>query len=126
MRLSIQGLQQAQHGMLRALRGVKPNGALGRAVQFLAAGAHRYLVTVTHVDTGAYRASHISTVEGPAQMRIFVRQNARNPRTRALVTSYAPVEEARGGEHAAYKRTVDYARSNLAPRAARILAGEVL
>lgn len=125
MRLDIRGLQEAQRGMLKAVRAVKPNGGLGRAILFLTTGAHRYLTTITHVDTGAYRASQMIQNEGPSRMRILVSPSARNPRTRALVSRYAPVEEARGGEHAAYKRTVDYARSNLAPRAAAMLISEV-
>lgn len=66
--------------------------------------AHRHLVAVTHVDTGAYRAAHRIQMS-PGRGVIFVDPGARNPRSGRRVIDYAPVEEARGSSHAAYART---------------------
>lgn len=125
MRFNITGLQETQRAMTKAVGAVKPANGLGRAVQFVGISAQRYMIGVTHVDTGAYRASQLIQYEGPARLRISVNPNARNPRTRALVSSYAPIEEGRGGDHAAYERTYNYARTALAPRAVSMLMSEL-
>jgi hypothetical protein len=109
-RLTIKGLQEAQAANLRLMAAVRPSGALGRAVQRATIAAHRYAVTLTHVDTGALRASHrmdYGTGSGWAQGRVFIDPTARNPRSRALTSRYGPVEEARGGTHRFYGRVVD-------------------
>ena len=77
---------------------------MGEALRWVLTAAHRYLVTITHVDTGAYRASHRMAVQ-ETRGSIFVDPEARNPRTQKLVREYAVVEEKRGGSHAAYGRT---------------------
>lgn len=122
---SIQGLQQAQYAALKAIRAVKPEGALGRAVKFLATGAHMRLVTLTHVDTGALRASEMIRMDDLLHYTVYNNQSARNPRSLAYVTSYASVEEARGGSHAAWQQTYEYGASVLAPRALAMVIGEL-
>jgi hypothetical protein len=103
---TIEGLQQAQDANLRVIAAMQPAGATGEATRWLLTAAHRVLVTITHVDTGAYRASHrmvLTEVRGV----IGVDEGATNPRTGKRVSSYAKIEEARGGEHAAYYRTAE-------------------
>ncbi len=121
---SIRGLQAAQRAMLKVLTAVKPEGGLGRAVLYLATSAHRILVTNTHVDTGAYRASQYVKPEGSGRYRIYIAGNTNNPRTGASPAVYGPAEEARGGSHAAYQRTFD-SGPELAARAAQYLIGEL-
>ena len=58
LKFGIEGIQEAQAACNRALAAVQPKGALGEAVRWGIAEAHRYAVVITHVDTGALRASH--------------------------------------------------------------------
>lgn len=104
--LSIAGIQEAQDLNLRIIAAFKPKGEASKVVKSMTIEAHRYLVAQTHVDTGAYRASHrikLTDVRG----EITPDAGAINPKSGKLVTAYAEVEEARGGEHAAYQRTID-------------------
>lgn len=104
--LTIKGLQELNDLNVRAIKALKPENAMGRAVKFVTMMAHSYIVKITHVHTGAYRASHRMDVDMNAgRGRVFVDPSARNPRTKELVTDYAEIEEARGGQHAAYTRT---------------------
>lgn len=106
VRTTIRGLQEAQDANLQVIAALEPSDALGQATRWVLVGVHRYLVGITHVDTGAYRASQRMEIEG-ARGSIFVDPSATNPRTGKRVTSYARHEEARGGSHAAYGRTVN-------------------
>ena len=100
--LSIEGLQalQAENArMVAALVDAEP------VLQLVAADLHRYAVSITHVDTGALRASHRMTIYATSA-EIYLDPSARNSRTGQLTAMYGPVEEARGGAHAFYARTV--------------------
>ena len=104
--LTIKGLRELQDLNIKTIHALKPNNALGRAVKFVTEMAHHYIVTITHVDSGAYRASHRMEVDlNVGRGRVFVDPSARKPRTRELVRDYAEIEESRGGSHAAYTRT---------------------
>ena len=122
--VTIKGLQQAQQAMLKLVTAVKPQGGLGRAVLYAATEAHRELVANTHVDTGAYRASQYITRESEARYRLHIADGTRNPRTGARPAVYGVVEEARGGTHAAYRRTWQQGQSILG-RAAMYLVREL-
>ena len=80
LKLSIQGVQRAQYAALQVVRAVKPEGALGRAVKFLATGAHMRLVTLTHVDTGTLRASELIRMDNLLHYTVYNNPAARNPR----------------------------------------------
>lgn len=102
--LTIEGLQEAQDLNLRVIQAFEPGGIIGEAVKSMTIDAHRYLVSITHADTGAYRASHrvkLTEIRG----EISIDPSAQNPKTGRLVSSYGFIEEARGGGHAAYGRT---------------------
>jgi hypothetical protein len=104
--LSIRGLQEAQRLNARIIAYTKPNGPLSAVVKNATARLHRYLVGITHVITGAYRASQ--RMEFADQRgRLYVDPGAVNPRTNQRPEEYAVYEENRGGEHAAYRRTAD-------------------
>ena len=125
LKLSIQGVQRAQYAALQVVRAVKPEGALGRAVKFLATGTHMRLVTLTHVDTGTLRASELIRMDNLLHYTVYNNPAARNPRSRAYAASYASIEEARGGSHAAWQQTYEYAAASLAPRALAMVIGEL-
>ena len=105
MELTIRGLQEAQKANEKVIAAVKPRGALGRAVQIGTTRVHRYAVGVSHVDTGAMRASHRMEVRGLGG-RVFLDRAARNPRGSKLTHEYGYYEHQRGGSHAFYLRTV--------------------
>lgn len=104
VKADIRGLQQAQAAMNRRIAELKPTGALGQAVQRAGLMIHRYVLGITHVDTGALRASHRVEING-TKGRIFIDPSARNPRTGAKPAIYGMIEHARGGKHAFYTRT---------------------
>lgn len=112
MRVSIRGIQQAQKANARMIAEMQPSGAAGRMIQTVLAGLHRYAVSVTHVDTGALRASHRMGLEhgffGGLRGRIFIDPAAiGNKGKRPAV--YGTFEHARGGHHAFYERTYNEA-----------------
>ena len=69
--------------------------------------------SMTHIDTGALRASHrmeFSSKGKTARALIFIDPTAVNPRTGRRVAEYGFYEHARGGSHAFYGRTFDFYR----------------
>ncbi len=99
----ITGIQEAQRANLRLMRAIKPQNGLGRGAYKATFSLHRYAVAVTHVDTGALRASHRIGQLGPAKYRIYIDPASKNPRTGELPSIYGITEHRRGGEHAFYK-----------------------
>jgi hypothetical protein len=122
--VGISGLQEAQAANLRDIQAVSPSGGLGRAVQMVALDAHRYELTLTHVDTGALRASERVEAMGAARWEIYIDPSARNPRSAGLVSSYAEVENDRGGSHAYADLTFNQAEMFVG-RAASFLLSEI-
>lgn len=114
--IGITGIQQAQEWNLRAIAALKPSGAYGRAIRDIVTMLHRYEVAITHVDTGALRASHRIEMNG-LRGRIYIDQLARNPRTGTKTSVYGEVENARGGEHAFGARTVKEAAPQVVAQA---------
>jgi hypothetical protein len=104
IKADIRGLQQAQAAMNRRIAELKPTGALGQAVKRAGLMIHRYVLGITHVDTGALRASHRIEING-TRGKIYIDPNARNPRNGAKTSVYGAIEHARGGSHAFYTRT---------------------
>lgn len=106
MRITIEGIQRTQHAVLKAAAAVKPRGALGTAVQEATLRLHRYAVSVTHVVTGALRASHLVRI-ARTRGEIYINPNAVNRRSGSRPVKYGRIEHRRGGSHAFYARTVD-------------------
>jgi len=107
IRMTIKGIQRAQAANNRALAAVQPRGGLGRAVQWGIAEAQRYAVAITHVDTGALRASHRTRFEQRrrwARGRMMIDASSVNPHG-GRPSLYGPIEHDRGGGHAFYERT---------------------
>lgn len=108
MPVSIQGIQEAQRDNLKMIRALDPNSGLGRAVQVATIDLQRYVVAITHVDTGTLRASHRIEMQmsgSAAQATIYVDPTAVNPRSNKRAEEYSVVEHARGEGHAFYERT---------------------
>ena len=90
------------------IRALQPNTGLGRAVQVTAIDLQRYVVGITHVDTGTLRAAHRIEMQmsgSAAQATIYVDPTAVNPRSNRRAEEYSVAEHARGEAHAFYERT---------------------
>ena len=99
--LTITGLQEAQAANIRRISMLGRGGPLYNLLRRSTVFAHSEAVKVTHVDTGALRASHRIEVTG-IRGQVFIDQSATNPQSGARVRDYAGIEEARGGSHAFY------------------------
>lgn len=102
VKASIEGLQKAQDRNLRRVAAMRRGAEYG--ARDAAIALHRYAVQITHVDSGAWRASHRVAVEGPYG-RVYLAPTARHPKSGTLVTTYANVWGERGGRLAIYRRT---------------------
>ncbi|MEZ4558732.1 MAG: hypothetical protein R3A10_08090 [Caldilineaceae bacterium] len=100
--IKIEGIQEAERGMLKAIAAVKPGTGLGAAVKAGTFEAHRYAKSITHVDTGALKASHYMRIRGE-KGEIFINPSASRSDGRSPA-EYGPYEHARGGSHAFYAR----------------------
>jgi hypothetical protein len=115
-RYTIEGLQEIQKRNLKRIAAMKPGGAAEEAVRDAVVALHRYAVTITHVGKymrggnvvggGSLRASHRMDVEG-LEGKVYIDPGARNPLSKTKPREYGVYENARGGEHAFYDRTVD-------------------
>lgn len=104
---SVEGLEQLQAYNRRLIAGLR-GPFLNRAVRDTTLAAQRYAISITHVDTGALRASHRVELVSARQVGIIsLDRSARNPRSGALTSEYGVYEHDRGGSHAFYKRTAD-------------------
>jgi hypothetical protein len=123
MRIQIKGIQAAQKANLKLIAAMKPTGAFGRAIRYGTIEAHRYATSITHVDTGALRASHRMAING-LRATIYIDPSSPAPRGTLKPSQYGLIEEARGGTHAFYRRTIREAGGRIA-RAVRasFLAG---
>ena len=139
-----EGIMQAQRTNLRQIAAIRPEGALGRAVQVGLTETHRYVLYITHVKTGALRASHrmlFAPFGGTARGTIYIdpdsggfewvaKANGNGKRRqynqhKETPVVYGPKEHARGGEHAFYARTEAEAGARISNLMARVLQGDL-
>ena len=109
MKFDISGIQEAQEANLKTIAALRPRSVFGEAIKGAMIEAHRYAVQITHVISGALKASHRMEMKGGLRGRIFVDPNSPSPRSNGAGTKpaeYAVYEHARGGSHAFYGRTV--------------------
>ena len=118
--VTITGIQEAHAANLRAIAAVKPEGGLGRAIQYATTAAHQYAVSITHVDTGALRASERMALFG-TRGEIFLDPTARNPRGGERTAIYGVTEHERGGSHAFFRRTIDEAGERIGTTAVQMI-----
>jgi hypothetical protein len=126
MTLSIQGTQEAQKKNLTRIAMLQPGGLVQRELQDATISAHRYAVTITHVGRyrsngawaggGSLRASHRIQMQNLKGI-VYIDPSARNPRSKVRPAEYGVYENARGGEHAFYDRTMNEAIPGITARA---------
>lgn len=107
---TITGIQEAQRANEQDMRAVSPRGALGKAVKEGTQIAHRYAQIITHVDTGSWKGSHrmrFREATASARGEVYIDPSSINPRHGVRPAYYASIWEAREGEMAVYKRTVE-------------------
>lgn len=130
--LSLEGIQEVQRRNLRRIANLQPEGAAGEAVRDAAIALHRHAVSITHVGQytggGALKNSHRMKVEG-LEAVIYIDPHSVSPRrtkrkNRPVI--YGVYENARGGEHAFYDRTVDDIGTQVSERAARHITEAVV
>ena len=122
VRLTITGLQEAQAANNKLIAALKPGDAFGRAIRYATTAAHRYAVALTHVDTGALRASHRMAIEENfLRGKVYIDPSGRNPRSSVRTAEYGPAEHARGGEHAFYERVLSEYGDTIAEEAGRMI-----
>lgn len=124
----IAGIQRMQDANAKRMALLQPRSGLGRAIRDATTKLHRYAVSITHVDTGTLRAAHrmdYSESGGIARGRIFIDPNAVNPKSKRKASLYGPFEEARGGSHAFYGRTISERGAQIMREAAEQLRREV-
>lgn len=117
---SIEGIQELQELNDRLMAELTPRGGLGKAVHEATVLAHRYVLSIAHVDTGAMRAAQRQTYKDLTG-RIYTDPSAVNPDNKALPSDYIAYEEARGGSHAVYTRTEQEALPRIGDQAISIV-----
>lgn len=103
--LDIRGIQEAQNANVKHMAALKPAGTFGRLIRDVTAFLHHFMVPITHRETGALAASErmeMQNLEG----RLFLDPMATNPLSGEHTAVYGPFENARGGDHAFFDRTV--------------------
>lgn len=118
---TIQGMEDAQRIMLRAVQAVDPKGGAGRAVKKALFIAQAYAASITHQDTSTLSRSHIIQYDGGAVGYVQPSPYNINPRSHKPASYYAIYEEARGGAHAFYQRTI----TEIGPRIVDTVGAEI-
>lgn len=109
----IKEIQQAQRDAIKIVVESQPEGYFGRLIKDTTLYALRYLQSVTRVDTGALRSSHIPEIRKTKhgiEGRIFIGRGRRNPKHGQFTYKYGVILEDRGRHFAAYRRTFDHLR----------------
>lgn len=131
--LTINGIREAQQKNLRAIAAMQPRGGLGAAIRAGALVGFRYMLAIIHVDTGTARAAQrlgFAEVGNAAFARIYTDPTAVNPRKNPKWESSRPAvyevyEQARGGTHATYDRTVEEAGGDVVAAVAREIGRQI-
>ena len=130
--LSIEGIQEVQARNNRRIAALQPKGAAGEAARDAIIALHRYATQITHVGKyeggGALKSSHRMEVDG-TEGKVYIDHGSVSPRRtkrRAKLVVYGVYENARGGEHAFYDRTVDEIGEQGSARAVQKIKDAVL
>lgn len=97
--ITIQGMQEAQAANLKIIAALSPKGAVGIATQEMTIRAFRWVVTMTHVKSGALKSSRRMDVQ--ELKGIIYTESGRNPKGQNP-RGYDVPEQARGGSHQTY------------------------
>lgn len=125
-KLTITGIQKLQRANSKMIKALEPANALGRAVKYALLSALRYARAITHVDTGALRASHFMMYDaGTPSGSIYISPDTRNPVTNAMPSIYGVYEHGRGGTHAFYERVIAERGDRIGKRAVKLIKDEM-
>lgn len=102
--ITVQGYQELQAAQRKLVEAMEPTGALGEAVKQTTLKMQKGVISRAHELTGTYKASQMIEVDG-LNGRVYTAAN-QSPRG-GVASVYGPIEEARGGSHAAYGATVE-------------------
>lgn len=102
--ITITGNEQIQAAGRKLVEAVQPSGALGDAVVKTTERMRKGVVGRAHRLTGTYAGAQETDVQGLTG-RVYTASN-QSPRG-GVASVYGPIEEARGGSHAAYGATVE-------------------
>ncbi len=106
MSARIEGVEEVEAALAKAAEVAGKGNTLEQAAGFVARRAHYYMVSITHVDTGALKASH--AIEQRGKMTVLYQHPAVvNPRSGKRPADYGVYENAHGGLHAFYDRTME-------------------
>jgi len=111
IKIEAKNLKAVQRQMARTIEKLEPKGTQG-AVAFATLGLHRFMTALVHVRSSRLKNSLFPEVT-ETQGRIFTN------------VSYAPYEEARGGEHAFMSRTETEGAPGIAAQTLQLFAVEV-
>ncbi len=103
MATRFEGMEEVKRALDEAARIAQRGGALEKSAAFAARRAYYYVRSITHVDTGALKASHVIEQHG-LKAYVYPSPAVINPRSGKRVTDYAFYENRRGGSHAFYTR----------------------
>lgn len=93
-------------GKIRQVRRIlaNPGGARHSSVEVVGRHFLRHAMLITHRWSGGLASGHRLSVEKPSS--IILHTVGSNPWTGEPIENYAGIEEARGGSHAFYRRTI--------------------
>jgi len=107
--VTLEGIEEVQARNQKRVAALQPGGAAEEAVRDAIVSLHKYAVNITHVGKyeggGALRAAHRMEVDG-LEGQVYIDPGARSPRGKTPPREYGVYENARGGDHAFYDRTV--------------------
>lgn len=121
--IDIKDIQKAMAENQAMINKLASGGAFGRALPYATQAAHRYAVSITHVDTGALKGSHRMQLLSRFRGLIYLDPAAVGPH--GPPAHYGPYEHNRGGSHAFYDRVIAEVGNRIAEQAEKITAKEL-
>jgi hypothetical protein len=116
----LEGVDDVLRAMRRLSEAIAPQGQSDIAVRAAGLEVLRYSSSITHRLTGALSVSHMMELPRPGMAVITPDPSAINPLGHRPAI-YGPIEEARGGSHAFYRRTLDEDLARIGEVSARAL-----
>lgn len=104
--VALQGFDEAQRKMLRAVRATQPKGALGQGVKDTLLMAQAVAAEVSHIDTGTLIRSHVIYWDGGDRGEVTPSPYNINPKSHKPPSVYGPYEASKGGDHDFYALTM--------------------
>lgn len=126
--LEIKELQKLADANVRALAALEPrnDSAIAQAIYDTTVHAHRFMVSVTHVDTSSLKLGERAEFDASKlRGQVFIDPYTVNPRSGNRPAEYGIYENARGGPHAFFDKTVAEAQTRLGRHADK-LGGHVV